>query len=156
MAGNNPIGEIPKKVIANIKGFSKTEIFNLYYCSIVISNRIGTYVSNEKAMKDIKVLKDVDNNLPTIIFATGMWQEIVQTEQDKKTDVLACTKVHSKMLSFLNHFRNAIAHGLISKKDGYVTLRDYNPTKKRNSAYGKIKANTIKSIVDLLLQIELK
>lgn len=139
-----------------IFGFSQLEIFNLYYCALVIDKEISKYDTNKEAEKQIPVLKGVEKDLPKIVCDTKGGQAIVKAEKNNIKDVFVCTKQSTNLLSFLKHLRNAIAHGMISKSNGYVIIRDYNKGKNQKTAYGMIKREAINSIIAQLLKIEIR
>lgn len=69
-------------------------------------------------------------------------------------NLISMTKSRSsKSLSFLNHFRNSIAHGQIEKDGNFIHLLDYGYDKNKKkifSARGKIKSSLLFKIVKLI------
>lgn len=68
-----------------------------------------------------------------------------------KGDVIVMTKSKkTKLLSFINHLRNAFAHGTIVTESSCVVFSDYNKSGQRFSALGKIKLSTFNGILKLI------
>ena len=61
----------------------------------------------------------------------------------------------SKVLSFLTHIRNSIAHGQIMKEDDYIHVIDYrenkNTKEKIYTARGKVEIPKIEAVLNLVI-----
>lgn len=68
-------------------------------------------------------------------------------------EIIYCTG-KSKVISFLRHLRNSIAHGYLREKGNYFILEDWDDSKKTNlTAKGRFTQKRIENVLNLFISL---
>ena len=143
--------------IKMINGFNEDKLFILYAYLCRYEHKI-------KGINTLKELTSMDPNLHKLESLISSFScHIVKRESMPAMGLLALPDIlymtnskNSKVLSFLTHIRNSIAHGQIMKEKDYIHIIDYSENKntkeKIYTARGKVEIPKIEAILDLVIE----
>lgn len=135
----------------NIRGFSPNEIVELYRYLCIFGNDLENIGSQKELVKKYPKLKDLEKKITGFVsnyYTRESLKTIAITPMENLVSMTKCRS--SKVLSFLHHLRNSIAHGQIEQEGGSVHLIDYGKENKAKvfSARGIIKSTTLFEIIN--------
>ncbi len=143
--------------VNSFKGFEPEEIIILY-------KYICWYKSISKISTDKKLYKQypwtksfwIDTSIKKYNFKIEKSSKMPKKAIEQRSNTMVYTKsVGTKLLSFLRHLRNSIAHGNIEargKGNNVVTICDYYSNGSKCSCMGNLHKTLL---IDLLIKIQL-
>ena len=139
-----------------INGFNEDKLFILYAYLCRYEHKI-------KSINTLKELTSMYPNLHKLENLISSFSCNISTRESMPAmgllalpDILYMTNSKgSKVLSFLTHIRNSIAHGQIMKEDDYIHVIDYrenkNTKEKICTARGKVEIPKIEAVLNLVI-----
>lgn len=128
------------------------DIVVLYKLLVQYEQRISKLTSDESLYREFAQYSGFWKRIPKNLIVPEKAEKMPKSKDiPTKGDVIVMTKSKkTKLLSFINHLRNAFAHGTIVTDGSFVIFSDYNKNRKRFSALGKIKQSTFNEILKLI------
>lgn len=143
----------------HLKGFYTHEVVDLYHYLCIYENELK-YIKNQECLwkqhPKLKKLEELISNFECNYCTKESLQNCALAPINNLVSMTKCKT--SKVLSFLHHLRNSIAHGQIEQEEDYVHLIDYDYEKdsklgkmhKNYSARGKIKSSVLFEIMCII------
>ena len=136
------------------RGFSNSEIVELYKYLCIYEGVIKNIGSQKELMTTYPNLKELEILRSSFACSKCTRNYLSSVGILSLNNLVSMTSSRSSiLLSFLNHLRNSIAHGLIEREGGYVHFSDYllDNKIKRFSANGKIKSSVTFKIIQIII-----
>lgn len=137
----------------DVHGFSPNDVVELYRYLCIYENKLEEIPTQEDLIKKHTKLIDLEKVMSAFVSNYCTKESLKVIALAPVENLVSMTKCRSsKVLSFLHHLRNSIAHGLIEQEDGFVYFIDYGKNKKGKdfSARGKIKSSTLFEIISII------
>ena len=140
----------------NINGFSIEEIYALY--TIVVGyerGKLKSFKNETEMLNEYGVLNEVKQIIKSVYCQEKKKEELIGIDEMKLNSEFYFTSRPSKMMGFLYHLRNSIAHAKIKKDGDEVYILDCESGKKSQyTAKGRFAYEIIEKMSNIMIQIK--